>query len=61
MGEGYWLRLGIKLGLRPSVPQQRALYIRGGTASYLIGNNVKPIRGELKHKETIRRPGIIVS
>jgi len=40
--------------------QQRALYTRGGTASYLIRNNSKPIRGKLRHKGTIRRLGSIM-
>ena len=47
------LGLGIKLGLRPLLPNKRALYTVGGTALCYIGNNSKPIRSELKHKGAI--------
>ena len=41
-----WIRDQVRL--KASSAQQRALYTGGGTASYLIGNNSEPIRGELK-------------
>ena len=39
------------------MPNKRALYTGGGTASYLIGNKGEPIRGELKHK--LKHKGVI--
>ena len=43
------------------MPNKRALYIGGGTASYYIENKGEPIRGELKHKGAIRIKGTIGS
>jgi hypothetical protein len=45
--------------LKALVPNKRALYTGGGAALCYIGNNSEPIRGELKHKGTIRSQGTI--
>jgi hypothetical protein len=53
--------IGDQVRLKALLPNKRALYTVGGTASYYTGNNGKPIRGELKHKGAIRSKGTIAS
>jgi hypothetical protein len=53
--------IGDQVRLKALLPNKRALYTVGGTASCYIGNNSEPIRGELKHKGAIEGKGTIES
>jgi hypothetical protein len=46
--------IGDQVRLKALLSNKRALYTKGGTALCYIGNNSKPLRGELKHKGAIR-------
>ena len=49
--------MGDQVRLKALLPNKRALYTVGGTASCYIRNNSEPIRGELKHKRNNKNQG----
>jgi hypothetical protein len=51
--------LGIKLGLRPYCPTRGPYIQKKRHSLVLTGNKGEPIRGKLKHKESIRIKGTI--